>query len=148
MTDSIPLGSLESSGAAKFSSMGDTHSGIIRSMTERQQTDPNTGQVKTFPDGNPRMVWVIILEKPNGDTAALWATNGNWTAKTGSGEAMLRAIGTAVREAGASSLDVGGHLAIAHTGLGEAKPGLNPPKLYTAQYKAPNTTIPVDMFSS
>jgi hypothetical protein len=51
---------------------------------------------------------------------------------------MLNAIGTAVRTAGASSLDVGGMLAVVHSGLGKPpSPGFNAPKLFTAQYQPP-----------
>jgi hypothetical protein len=150
MSMSIPLSQLESAASLPFEQIGDTHAGTITAMNERPQTDPNTGQVKTFTDGTPRMVWVIAIEKQGGDTGSLWARGGRFVAKTGSGESMLNAIGTAVRAAGAASVDVGGQLAVRLTGFTEAKPGQNPAKLYTAQYTPPapqNASVPVDLFS-
>jgi hypothetical protein len=145
---SIPLSQLESSTAAKFEQFGDKHAGRITAIDQRQQTDPKTGQVKTFNDGSPQMQWVITLEE-NGQAVALFAKGGRFTPAKGSGESMLNAIGTAVRTVGASSLDVGGMLAVALTGESEAKPGLNPAKLYTAQYQPPApASVPVDLFSS
>jgi hypothetical protein len=146
---SIPLADLESSAALQFNKMGDKHAGRITAVDQRKQTDPKTGQVKTFNDGSPMMLWVITLDLPNGDTGALWAKGGKFKAFTGSGESMLSAIGTAVRAAGASSVDIGAQLAVAWTGEGEAKSGMNPPKLYTAQYiPAAPASVPVeDLFS-
>ena len=134
---SIPLSDLSSSPAAKFENIGDKYIGTIVSMTERQQTDPATGQVKTFQGGSPRMVWVITLDCDNGETVSLWASGGRYIPAQGSGESMLSAIGTAVKAAGATSVDEGAKLGIAHTGMGEAKPGQNAPRLYTAQYQPP-----------
>lgn len=150
-TPSIPLSELESSPSAKFEQIGDKHAGRITNLAERAQTDPNTGAVKTFNDGSPRMVWVITIEKADGETAALWARGGKFTAKQGTGESMLNAIGSAVRAANAASVDLGGQLAVAFTGFGEAKPAQSPPKLFTAQYQPPapaNASVPVDLFSS
>jgi len=145
---SIPLSKLESSTAAKFERFGDKHSGYITAIDERQQTDPKTGQVQTFTDGSPKMQWVITIETA-GQAVALWAKGGKFTAAKGTGESMLNAIGAAVRAAGASSLDVGGQLAVAFTGESEAKPGLSPAKLYSAQYQPPApASVPVDLFSS
>jgi hypothetical protein len=50
--------------------------------------------------------------------------------------AMARAIKDALTAAGAPGLQEGGVLAVAYSADGERKPGKNPPKLYTAQYKA------------
>jgi hypothetical protein len=145
---SIPLSQLESSTAAKFEQFGDKHAGRIVAIDQRQQTDPKTGQVKTFNDGSPQMQWVITLEEA-GQAVALFAKGGRFTPAKGTGESMLSAIGTAVRTAGAASLDVGGQLAVAFTGESEAKPGLNPAKLYAAQYQPPApASVPVDLFSS
>jgi len=151
MTQSIPLSELEASASAKFDNIGDKHVGIITSIDHRQQTDLD-GTPKTFPSGDPMMLYVVTIQLADGDTAALWAKNGKFEVASGSGEAMLAAIGTAVRASGASSVEVGGNLAVAFTGLGKAKPGMNQPKLYTAQYKPPTAapaSVPVDdLFSS
>ena len=150
---SIPLSDLEGGApAAKFDKLGDKHVGKITAMANRPQTDPATGKVKTWDDGNPMMQWVITLEKDNGETVSLYAKGGkgdNFTPAEGSGESMLNAIGTAVRAAEASGVDVGAQLAVAHTGLGRKVQGRNQAKLFTAQYvpPAPATSIPADLFS-
>jgi hypothetical protein len=147
MTQSIPLSDLESSPAAKFTEIGDGHKGRITGLAERPQTDINTGAPRTFQDGSPMMQWVISLQKPDGEVVALYAKGGKFRAVTGTGESMLTAIGLAVRAANASGVDVGGELAVVHTGLGEQKPGKAAPKLFTASYRPPATaSIPADLF--
>jgi hypothetical protein len=146
MSNSIPLSDIESAPSAKFDAIGDKVIGTIVSMNERQQTD-QSGKPLFFDSGDPRMVWVITLHTDEGEDLAVWAKGGNHKAASGGGEAMLNAIGSAVRTAGANSVDVGARLAIAYTGIGEqSKPGFNPPKLYSAQYQAPaaSTAVPVD----
>jgi hypothetical protein len=150
MTDSIPLSELGTSAAyAKFEKLGDKHAGRVTAVDQRPQTDPQTGAVKTFSDGRPMMLWVITIEDGNGDLEALWAKGGKFRAEQGTGESMLAAIYSAVVEAGADALAVGGQLAVAHTGLAERKPGMNPAKLFTAQYVPPApASVPVDLFST
>jgi hypothetical protein len=147
-TNSIPLADLESSPSAKFAEIGDTYVGRIVSMVERQQTDMKQRPL-TFDDGTPRMQWVITIETAEGDRAALYAKGGKFKAAAGKGESMLAAIGIAVRAANADGVDVGGELAVSYTGTGEAKPGQDGPKLYTAAYKPPApASIPAeDLFS-
>lgn len=138
MTQSIPLTDLSSSPSAKFEDIGDKYSGTILALNERPQTDLTTGAVKTFADGSPMTQWVITLEQPDGEVYNLYAKGGRpKSASQGDGESMLSAIATAVRTAGAASVDVGGQLAVAHTGLGEVRKGMNPMKLYKAKYTAP-----------
>lgn len=150
MSQSIPLSDLQGGASAKFERQGDKYAGRVTSIEQRHQTDPKTGQVQTWADGTPKPVVVISLEQSNGEVVALWAKGGRFSAATGQGESMLNAIGTAVRAAGAASLDVGAQLAVAYTGEGEAKPGLNAPKLYSAQYQAaPAASVAVDdLFAS
>ena len=63
MSMSIPLSDLSSSPAAKFEDIGDKYSGTIMSLNERAQTDPVTGEVKTFKDGSPMNQWAITIEQ-------------------------------------------------------------------------------------
>lgn len=151
MSNSIPLGDLESSASAKFEQIGDKYVGTITSIDHRQQTDLD-GTPKRFQSGDPMMMYVIGLHLDDGETAALFAKGGKFTPKTGSGESMLSAIGTAVRNAGATSVEVGAKLAVAFTGEGEARTGMNAPKLYTAQYQPPvaqpQAVAVDDLFSS
>jgi hypothetical protein len=147
-TNSIPLADLESSPSAKFDNPGDKHAGTITAINQRQQTDIS-GKARTFDSGEPMMLWAITLQENDGETAVLFAKGGKFTAVSGSGESMLSAIGTAVRAAGATALETGGTLAVAYTGMGEAKAGQNAPKLYTAQYRAPAAaSVPADLFAS
>lgn len=149
MSQSIPLSDMESTPAAKFENIGDKHVGTITSIDQRQQTDINNKPL-FFESGDPRMQWVISILTAEGDTLAIYAKGGNWKAVTGTGESMLNAIGTAVRAAGVNTLDVGAQLAVAHTGLGEAKVGQSAPKLYTAQYAPPaqKSVTADDLFAS
>jgi hypothetical protein len=153
MTDpiSIPLADLEASAAAKWNAVGDKYAGVIVGVSHQQQTDLE-GKPKFFASGDPMMLYVITLQPEQGDTLALWAKGGRYVAKTGTGESMLSAIGTAVKAAGAKALTVGGRLAVAFTGEAEARPGMNAAKLFTAQYQAPveqPQSIPADdLFSS
>ena len=154
MSQSVPLSDLQGgASAAKFEQIGDKHIGVIVSIDpDRAQTDPKTGVIKTFADGTPRKQLVITIQPETGDAVSLWAKGGNFTVASGSGESMQNAIGTAVRAAGANSLDVGAKLGVAHTGLGTAAAGMNPAKLYTAQYEPPTakpTSVDVgDLFTS
>jgi hypothetical protein len=145
---SVPLSEFGGGGAsaAKFDTMGDSHAGIILSMDKRVQTDPNTGTVKTFADGTPRPQWVVTIEEDGGEALSLWAKGGKgskFVPVKGSGESMLNAITSAVRAAGCQAIDLGAHLTVTFTGLGDAKP--QPTKLFTAEYK-PGTpgSVPVD----
>lgn len=148
MTTSIPLSDLESSPSAKWNAIGDSYAGRIISMDERNNTKPGTNEIIYFPSGDPQKVWVITIEMSSGERVALWAGGGKFKPATGSGESMLSAIGAAVRAAGASAVEVGAELAVAHTGIGEASVGKNPPRLYTAQYRAPAAaSVPVDLFT-
>jgi hypothetical protein len=145
---SIPLSDLGGGApAAKFDALGDSHSGVILSMDKRAQTDPATGQVKTFADGTPRPQWVVTIEEDTGESVTLWAKGGRFTVVKGSGESMLSAITSAVRAAGCQAVDPGAHLTVTHTGLGDAKP--QPAKLFTAEYKpaAPGSVSVDELFS-
>ena len=136
MSQSIPLNQLESSPSASFEQLGDSYKGRITAIEERQQTDLNDGKPLTFNDGTPRMQYVITIEQSDGETVQLYAKGGKYKADEGSGEAMLAAIGTAVRAAGAGAVDVGGDLAVAYTGNARLAAGKSA-KLYTAQYRPP-----------
>jgi hypothetical protein len=148
MSQSIPLSDLESSPSAKWDNIGDKYVGRIISMDPKQQTDTN-GNPRTFPSGDPMMLWIIVLEQTNGDRVALWAKAGRFKAVKGEGESMLNAIGAAVRAAGASGVDMGAELAVQYTGEGEKQPGKNAPKLFKAEYRPPAAaSVPVeDLFS-
>lgn len=146
MSQSIPLSQLESSPSASFEQLGDSYKGRITAIEERQQTDLQ-GNLLAFNDGTPRMQYVITIEQADGETVQLYAKGGKYKADEGSGEAMLAAIGTAVRAAGAGAVDVGGDLAVAYTGNARLAAGKSA-KLYQAAYKPPpSASIPTsDLF--
>lgn len=141
--------------AAKFDALGDKIEGVIISADERPQTDIETGEIKTWNDGRPIMQWVITLatdlrdaDIPDDDGhRTVYAKGGKFVAAQGDGTSMMTAIADAVRASGAKSLEEGGTLAVAHTGLGEKKnKAYSAPKLYKARYTPPTSKINVDPF--
>lgn len=110
---------------------------IIDDPVTRQQTDPESGDLKTWKDGSPMLVLVVQLatnlrdpSEPDDDgSRSVWV----------SVQGMRQAIGKAVRQAGRKQLDVGGTLTVTYVGDGEkTNPKLNAPKLFSAHYVAPS----------
>lgn len=135
--------------------IGDKISGRITLAEQRQQRNLDTKQLEFWPDGQPKMLLYIELETDthideNDDgMRALYAKGGvNFEAAQGEGQAMSVAIAEAVKATGERQIEEGAQLAVAFTGL--AKPtarGMNPAKLYRAQYKAPISSVSVnDLF--
>lgn len=123
----------------KFEKVGDEVSGEIVSMTLRTQTDINTGEPLSWPDGSPRRYLDVALQTDLRDPDV----------KDDNGERrvfvrwhMQRAVQDAVRAAGAKGLEKGGRLTVKFTGTEKAsKPGLPPAKLYGATYVSPATAF-------
>lgn len=123
--------------SAKFPTPGTTVAGRIVSIGEqRQAKDFATGTPRHWDNGDPVMQLPIEVatdqrdpDVPDDDgTRTLWVQQGTL---------MQKAIGAALRAAGAK-LAVGGHLSVTYTGDGTAKQkGFNPPKLYEATYEPP-----------
>lgn len=123
-----------------FPVVGTTISGtIIDEPITRQQTDPDSGDLKVWKDGSPQLVLVIQLatnlrdpSEPDDDgTRSVWVSI----------QGMRKAIATAVKATGRKQLDVGGTLTVSYVGDGEkTNPKLNAPKLFTASYVAPNAS--------
>lgn len=120
--------------AFSFETVGDEVEGTIVNSKLTPQTDFETGEPQTWPDGNPKMQIILDLEtalrdpeKPYDDGIRRIYVKGN----------MLRAIRDAVRQNGGQLLN-GGWAKITHSGLGTPpKKGLHAPKLFTAEYKPP-----------
>jgi len=122
--------------SAAFPEVGTTVSGRICWGPEaRQQTDMDTGEPKTFPNGDPMMQIIVHLETAERDPAnpdddgvrALYIKFN-----------LLNAVRAAVKTAKAKGLQIGGVLTVTYSGDGEQKKkGFNPPKLYTATYQPP-----------
>ena len=137
--------------AAKFEEMGDTITGVIDHVEVNQQTSMEDNTPLTWSDGSPRKQLVITLatELRDGEDddgkRRVYAKGGNYEVASGSGTSMKDAIGDAVRKAGAKSLDEGGTLTVAFTGMGKkTNRGYSAPKLYKARYEAPKSSVSAD----
>jgi hypothetical protein len=125
---------------AKFPVKGTTVKGTIESIVASQQTDIATGQVKSWPDGNPMMQLVVTLSTDERDPEI--ADDDGQRRLYIKGQ-MLSAFKEALRLARAKP-EVGGTLAVQYKEDGEQKnPAWSPPKLYVAQYKAPAPGVDV-----
>jgi hypothetical protein len=108
--------------ALKFESINDTHTGKVVEVKKLEDRDPQ-GEVKTWPNGDPRFVFVFTLSTGDG-FANLWA-RGN----------MVKAIREAATATGVATM-VGTKLTVKYVGDGEKKKGMNAPKLYKAKVEA------------
>lgn len=151
----MPLPLSEIGGGGKSWSpetIGDKISGRIRLVDRRAQRAFGGGEELTWDDGRPRLLTYIEIETDLRDdddddgVRALYCKGGrNFEAAEGSGTSLEVAVAEAVKAAGCNSIDEGGTLAVAHTGV--AKPttrGYQGAKLYRAQYKAPVTSVSAD----
>jgi hypothetical protein len=99
----------------------------VLEVTELQDRDPATQEGKVWPNGDPVMVYAVNCEpeKPqdyDGESiVTLWVRSN-----------MVTAFRNAAKLARVRSLTelYGATIDVHHTGLGEAKRGLNPAKLY------------------
>lgn len=126
------LGGGPSLPAAKFTNPGDTLRGTVTAIKKLEDRDLGTGQVKTWPNGDPKFVFVFTLNSDEGDIN-LWV-RGN----------MVTAIREAAHTANVKQM-VGTTLAVQFTGLGEAKKGFHAPKLFKAQVKPGSPITPDDL---
>ena len=134
--------------AAKFNEIGDTIEGQITDAVVSQQTDMESNQPLTWPDGSPRNQLVITLQTDlrDGDDddglRRVFCKGGKYEAAEGTGTSLKDAVADAVRKAGARSLDVGGTLKVGFTGLGKkTNRGYSAPHLYRATYTAPVKSV-------
>jgi hypothetical protein len=108
--------------ALKFENVGDTHTGKVIEVKKLEDRDPQ-GEVKTWPNGDVRYVFVFTVSTADG-FGNIWA-RGN----------MVKAIREAATASGATTM-VGTKLTVKYTGDGEKKKGMNAPKLYKAKVEA------------
>jgi hypothetical protein len=134
--------------AAKFDEIGDTVEGQITDAQITQQTDMETNQPLTWPDGSPRMQLVVTLQTneridDNDDgIRRIYAKGGRYEVASGTGTSLKDAIADAVRKAEARSLDEGGTLKVGYSGVGKkTNRGFSAPKLYRATYTAPVKSV-------
>jgi hypothetical protein len=134
--------------AAKFEAVGDTVEGVITDAQVSQQTDMETNQPLTWPDGSPRMQLVITLQTTeriddNDDgLRRVYAKGGRYEVASGAGTSMKDAIADAVRKSGTQSLVEGGTLKVGYSGEGKkTNRGFSAPKLFRAQYTPPVKSV-------
>jgi len=119
MSDDFLAGG-ESLPAVKLANIGDKISGVIRQTRKLEDRDLD-GEMRTWPNGDPKHVFVFDIETSNG-AQALWVRG-----------QMVSAIREAAKTANVTNL-VGCTIEVQHHALGEAKQkGYNAPKLYRAR---------------
>jgi hypothetical protein len=114
-----------------FPDPGTKAHGVITQPPEDSQVRKfGTDTLEFWPDGNPIMQTRIVL-RDNTDTEYAVYAKGR----------MAKAITSAIIEAGADDLEVGGELSVEFTQYGTPKtPGGKPPKLYEATYIKPTVS--------
>lgn len=126
--------------SAKFDNEGDKVVGTILDMQVKQQTDIKTGELATWPDGNPKMQLVVTIQTDARDDED---DDGQRTVYV-KGQ-MQRAVQDAVRKAGARGLAEGGRLGVKFVSTAApAQKGFNGAKQYAAQYEAPVVQVGED----
>lgn len=122
--------------SAKFPSIGSSVTGTVAKEPElMQQTDFDTNEALTWPDGRPRMQARVVLSTEERDQEI---ADDDGTRAIYVKANLQKAVASAVRGAGAKRLEVGGKLTITYTGDGEKQGKKNPPKLYSAKYELPD----------
>ena len=137
MTDIISELTRSGGASAKWYAIGDVRRIVITDVEKRQVTDFVTGELKTWPNGDP--IWQFVFAGTDPDT-------GDETRFFARGF-QLSAFKEALRVAGVTAGDTltGGTLAIKWTGEQEAtKPGMSPAKTWSAQYKPAVTNAVTD----
>lgn len=149
----LPVSDIES-GSKSWSpqEIGDKIAGTILAINRKSQTDFTTGEPLTWSDGSPRLQTVIELQtderadEDDDGIRTLWLKGGkNFEPQTGSGTSGEVALAAAAKEAGVKSIDEGGVLKFAFTGI--AKPttrGYQGAKLYQAHYTPPVQSVATD----
>ncbi|MFF7683126.1 hypothetical protein ACFZA2_10225 [Microbacterium sp. NPDC007973] len=128
-----------SSKGVKFDAVGATVTGVVQSAPrERQQTKFGTQEPDFWPNGDPKMQILVDLKT---DQRVDASDDGERTLYVAS-KNMKRAIGEAIRAAGASDIAPGGTLTVQYLGNDPAsKNPANPAKMYAATYTAPTSAF-------
>lgn len=122
---------------AKFPNVGDSWEGKIVGTDVRQQRDIETGELKTWKDGNPMNQALITIQTDERDPE-VDDDDGTRTIYVKMWGQPWQALKQAIREAGDTDLQVGGFFRATHTSLGEkTNKAYNAPKLYEFEYKKP-----------
>ncbi|MEV8045911.1 hypothetical protein AB0P02_19000 [Streptomyces griseoluteus] len=118
---------------AKFPSIGTVVGGRITEPPKvEQQRDIQTGEMKTWNNGDPMMQLVVTVQTDDRDPAIEDDDGKRRIFVKGQ---MKNAVADAVRITGAKGLEVGGILRVRYSHDGEKKKvGFNAPKQYDAHY--------------
>jgi hypothetical protein len=132
MTDDFLAGG-DSHPSFKFTNIGDSAFGTVLSIDKREDLDFITREVKTWPNGDKRYVYLFQLETADG-VKSLWVKG-----------QMEKAIKEAGRSALVKTL-IGCTIKVEFIGLGESKTkGFAAPKLFKATVKpAPMNMVSAD----
>lgn len=138
MSEGFDLGG-ESTTTAKFDNVGDSVTGTVVSMTERQSTKLGslTNEPDFWPDGKPKMYYQVILQTDlrtdgNDDGKRSIALTGS---RKSSEQSSLSAVLDAINKIapGSTELKIGARLTLTMIGtMPPRTPGFNPRKLYSA----------------
>lgn len=141
--DSMRISDIGGTPTFRFESIGDRCKGRIVSITKRQSTDMDSGELLTWPDGRPKLYTSITLDL-DGEERTVNGAGGSFEVATGEGRSFEAALVAAAKAAGAESIDAGATLEVVHSGLGKKTGvGKNAPRLYSMRYTAPKQTMPV-----
>lgn len=143
MTPEQMLASIESqsSKGAKFEQPGTSISGIIENVTANQIRDLKSRQPKFFDDGQPQMQVLVTINTGVTDPM-VEDDDGRRTVYIKGFGLQRRAWLQALHKAGlrkAAEVRPGDRFTATFTGFGEAKPGMNAPKLfeYVIEHQSP-----------
>lgn len=124
-----PFAGAEKAPSVKFPTIGTTVTGVITDPPNLVQSrDFETGELATWPDGNPKMSAVINVEV-DGEKQAIWASKPS---------ALFAALAQAQKDAGAR-FEVGGTIVVRYDSdkPNEKNPRLNAAKQFKAKYTPP-----------
>ncbi|GAB7039726.1 MULTISPECIES: hypothetical protein [Catenuloplanes] len=124
--------------SAKFPVVGTMlHGTVVEEPTTQQQTNFRTKAKEFWPDGQPKMQVLVVLQTSERDPE-VQDDDGKRTLFI-KGKELTNAIRDAVRTAGAKGIHRGGTLTVQYVGDGQPAPGLDDgPKLYAARYEPPS----------
>ena len=121
--------------AIKFDTPGQVSSIVVRKVTEKVDTDPANGEIKTWPNGDPKHVFLFEGEDEQGEPVSLWV-RGN----------MVKTIREATSEAGLKSV-IDTKVTVKFDAYAEAQKGLHPAKLFKAKVEKVAAAPAADPFS-
>lgn len=129
------MGFFDQSGkAVKFQTIGDTVTGKVVSFREAQVQKYGTNDLDFWPDGQPKMQVIIVLETDEEEDGDDDGMRSLYIASTRQKRALLNAL----RLGGSKEPDEGGTLTMTYTGNDpKSKNPANPAKMYSAEWVKP-----------